>query len=109
MFHRTIIYQWAIFPNHPCVIGEISLFQTEISRRHRQVLGIDLGTTNSVMAAVEAAVPTVLPNSEAEQMAGFPGKNRRQRRETHRENHGKNRGESMGKPWENRPKTGIEP
>ena len=31
---------------------------------HSQVLGIDLGTTNSVMAAVEAAVPTVLPNSE---------------------------------------------
>lgn len=31
-----------------------------------KVLGIDLGTTNSVMAAVEAAVPTVLPNSEGE-------------------------------------------
>ena len=33
-------------------------------------LGIDLGTTNSVMAAVEAAVPTVLPNSEVVFWAG---------------------------------------
>lgn len=32
----------------------------------RQVVGIDLGTTNSVVAAVEAAVPTVLPNAEGE-------------------------------------------
>eukprot|EP00913_Durusdinium_trenchii_P008035 g7534.t1 len=31
-----------------------------------KVVGIDLGTTNSVVAAVEAAVPTVLPNSEGE-------------------------------------------
>ena len=29
-------------------------------------MGIDLGTTNSVVAAVEAAVPTVVPNEEGE-------------------------------------------
>ena len=31
----------------------------------RKVVGIDLGTSNSVVAAVEAATPAIIPNAEA--------------------------------------------
>ncbi|MEN3015153.1 MAG: molecular chaperone DnaK [bacterium] len=33
-----------------------------------KILGIDLGTTNSVMAIIEAGKPTVIPNSEGEHL-----------------------------------------
>src|SRR5919202_5409605 len=32
------------------------------------ILGIDLGTTNSVMAVIEAGEPTVIPNAEGERI-----------------------------------------
>eukprot|EP00929_Paragymnodinium_shiwhaense_P073862 TRINITY_DN37744_c0_g1_i1.p1 TRINITY_DN37744_c0_g1~~TRINITY_DN37744_c0_g1_i1.p1 ORF type:complete len:857 (-),score=240.86 TRINITY_DN37744_c0_g1_i1:49-2322(-) len=42
--------------------------QAVVIQPGEKVVGIDLGTTTSVIAAVEAGEPTVIPNSEGEQL-----------------------------------------
>ena len=39
-----------------------------------KVLGIDLGTTNSCMAVVDAGEPVVVPNAEGARTTGDEGK-----------------------------------
>ncbi len=37
---------------------------TNLKQKSKKIVGIDLGTTNSVVAVLEGAIPNVIPNAE---------------------------------------------
>src|SRR5215472_11933362 len=60
-WNAEVKWMWAIGYDH---LGYLSCMIKGGSKVMAKVIGIDLGTTNSVVAVMEAGEPTVLDNSE---------------------------------------------